>query len=711
MPEYPFLSPRLAALREHALCTTGRGGFPDRAGADYDTYAEIVERYAAHCRVEIRPEELVVGGGGPVSGAAEVELQQLFARVRKLPFSETLGTLQRRGLVIPCGNHAVIDYRRALDEGLGALRSRLAATARRAAPERKNLYAAWQRIAAAHAHWIRRYAECARRDADRCDAPGRRGELERIANDCDYLADRAPETFRQACQLLCFVYYFAPDSPGRIDQLLIDFYRRDLAAGRISRDDAREVLGCLWIIFFECLGCDHPRGGATHLALGGVTPDGRDAVNEISELICEVAGTLRLIRPQIAIRCQPGLTPRNFLRRAVALLRENFGSPDFCNDAAIVPALEALGIRTADARDYCPSGCHEIIIAGRSHMGALEGEFNLPLLLRCALGLDPRPGGAPAAAEEFADFAGLWRRWREILDELIDAIAHGSYELDQGRAHTSWGLAAALFTDDCIARGLTPAQGGAVYNGCNWDAIGIANLTDALAALKQLVFDQRKVTLAEFRAALAADWQDEYAALRRQIERDVPHFGNDRSEVDAIAADIVRACVESFARHTPYRGGKYNLGTLAGYENAHAVFGECTGATPEGRRAGKAFAASLGPVPGRDRSGVTAMLRSVASLPSACLPTSTTVNINFDMALLSDRDGIDRVAGLIEGYFAAGGIELQPTVIDPALLREAQLRPEEYAGLTVRVAGYSARFTTLAPEVQEEIIARTWNCA
>ncbi|MBM4049183.1 MAG: hypothetical protein FJ279_29130, partial [Planctomycetes bacterium] len=267
-------------------------------------------------------------------------------------------------------------------------------------------------------------------------------------------------------------------------------------------------------------------------------------------------------------------------------------------------------------------------------------------------------------------------------------------------------LAASLVVNDCIEKCQGYTQGGARYNFCNWDAIGIANLADSLVAIRKLVFEGRALTLAALVEALRANW-DGHEPLRKRIVNQLPHFGNDDDSADAVATQIVETLDQVLKRRTPFRGGHYTLGTLAGGENMHIEFGRLTGATPDGRRDGEPLADTIGPAQGRDRAGITAMLNSVAKLPHRLLPTSTTLNVKLDPKLLASEDGVEKVAALIQSHFLSGGQQFQFNLVTREMLLEAKRCPEKYGNLMVRVAGYSAPFTSLWEDLQEEIIART----
>ncbi|MBM3501659.1 MAG: hypothetical protein FJX74_23650, partial [Armatimonadetes bacterium] len=308
-------------------------------------------------------------------------------------------------------------------------------------------------------------------------------------------------------------------------------------------------------------------------------------------------------------------------------------------------------------------------------------------------------------------FEGLWRRLEASMDLVAEAAHLSAVGRDQAAAEAPGGnLAASLVVQDCIERCLGYTQGGARYNFCNWDIIGTANLVDSLVAVRRLVFEEQSLTLAELTQILAEDWAG-HELLRQRIRSEFPHFGNQEPETDALASHCIERFDAILKRRTPYRGGVYILGTTAGGENMHIEFGRITGATPDGRCAGEPVADSLGAAQGRDRAGVTRLLNSVASLPHCLLPTATTLNVKLDPKLLDTEAGVDAVAALIRSHFSAGGQQLQFTFVNREMLLDAKARPDLYRNLMVRVAGYSAPFTSLWEDMQDEIIARTEHTA
>jgi formate C-acetyltransferase len=304
-------------------------------------------------------------------------------------------------------------------------------------------------------------------------------------------------------------------------------------------------------------------------------------------------------------------------------------------------------------------------------------------------------------------FEVLWARLQETMELVAEAAHQSAIGRDAKAAEDPGGnLPGSLVVADCIeeCRGYT--QGGARYNFCNWDIVGTANLVDALATIRQLVFEERFVTLTELAEILQADWEG-YEPLRQRVLRDLPHFGNEDALTDALAGQVIETFDVIMKRRTPFRGGCYILGTLAGGENMHIEFGRVTGATPDGRRAGEPVADSVGAAQGRDRAGVTGLLNSVAGLPHHLLPTATTLNVKLDPRLMLSDEGLEAVVSLIDAHFRAGGPQLQFAFVNREILREARAHPERHRHLMVRVAGYSAPFTSLWEDLQDEIIART----
>jgi len=673
--------------------------------------AQALAHYWRNRPIAIFEGELLVGSRAGLAYGAERSKPHSFGRqpfAPPWPMAENVGALFREGVLSPAGNHTTLDYEAILAGGFEGLLARIERRRAELSPgegDKRDFLDALRIVAEGYIALCRRYADQAGDGLKAALQTGRLKELERIAEHCRRVVAEPPRTFWEACQALWFAFLFAPDAPGRVDLYLAPFYERDVAAGTLTREFAKELLACLWLKVFEWMGAEAAVAAHQHLTLGGVKPGGSDASSEVTWLCLEATEELRVQRPQVGFRWHRG-TPPALLRRAVHTLRSQGGSPDFCSDESIVPALVRLGVAAEDARDFSLSGCHEVIVTGKAQMGAVEGFINLPKLLRGVLGLEPALNGA-AALDSLDSFEKLYAAVERAMEFAFAGAHEYSLDRDRRQADIPGGiLTASLVTNDCIERCRGYTQGGARYNFCNWDAIGIVNLADSLMAIRRLAYGEKALSLAELADILRANWEG-HEDLRRRVLNKLPHFGNDDAEADALAAHIVASLDAILRRRTPFRGGLYILGTLAGGENMHIEFGRVTGATPDGRKAGEPLADSLAAAQGRDRRGVTAMLNSVASLPHRLLPTSTTVNVKLDPRLLESDAGIEKVAALIEAHFRSGGQQLQFNFYDRETLLAAKRRPEEHAGLMVRVAGYSAPFISLWEDLQDEIIART----
>ena len=700
--------PEAGDLKEESLATTEGEPAVMRE-------AKAFAHYCRHRTIVIHPGELIVGSQSCLEyDPVEITVPQIFGRqLFACPWevSEEVGRLFREGLLNGAGNHTTMDYQTIFAVGFEGLIEKIDERMSRLpdgdpdVDEKRHFLQALQIVAAGYVDFCRRHADCALALAREEEDEERRRELETIAAHCHRVPARPPTSFREACQAIWFCFFFLPDAPGRVDQYLYPFYQQDLDRGTITPNDARELLSCLWIRYFEFAGAQAAVSAHQHLTLGGVQPDGSDASNALTYLCLDVTETLQLQRPQVGLRWNAD-TPPELLERAVRALRNRSGNPDFCNDEQIVPALVHVGVAPEDARDFSLSGCHEVIVTGKAQMGSVEGFINMPKLLRLALGLEPELG--PGADLESIDTEEkLW----EALEDAMEFVAEGAHQASLARdaraaAEPGGNLAASLVVSDCIENGRGYTQGGARYNFCNWDIIGIANLVDSLVVIRRFVFASGMLKMVELAEMMRRNWSCS-ETLRQQAVNRYPHFGNDLEEVDEMAVRLIETFSAILKKRTPFRGGEYILGTTAGGENMHVEFGRVTGATPDGRRDGEPLADSLGAAQGRDRQGVTALLNAVARLPHSLLPTATTLNVKLDPHLIADETGVAKIAALIRGHFLAGGQQCQFNLVDREMLLEAKRNPEQYGDLMVRVAGYSAPFTSLWEDLQDEIIART----
>jgi formate C-acetyltransferase len=573
------------------------------------------------------------------------------------------------------------------------------------------------RFAVRHAEYAQ---ELARTERD----PARRRELEEIAEICLRIPAHAPRTFREALQYYWFVHLgvvmelnpWDAFNPGRLDQHLWPFYERDLAAGRLTREDARELLQCFWVKFNNQPA--PPKVGVTaaesatytdfaNINSGGVREDGSDGVNELSYLVLEVIDEMRLVQPSSNIQLS-ARNPESFLRAAMKVIRKGWGQPSIFNHDMVVEELLRQGKSIEDARNGGTSGCVETGAFGKESY-VLTGYFNLPRILELTLhgGVDPRTGKQLGLATGDAASLDSYERLRDAFERqvrhFVDVKLRGNQIIERLYAEHLPTPFLSILIDDCVARGKDYADGGARYNTNYIQGVGIGTLADCLSALKTHVFDDRTIGLAELVRALDADFEGQ-ERLRLLLANRTPRYGNDDDRAD----ELMREGFEIFYRAVNGRkntkGGVYRVNLLP--TTCHVYFGSVTGATPDGRRAGKPLSEGISPVQGADRKGPSAVVRSAAKMDHA-RTGGTLLNQKLTPHLLEGEAGLAAAAGLVRTYFTLGGHHIQFNVVDAATLRRAQEHPEEHRDLIVRVAGYSDYFCDLGKDLQDEIISRT----
>jgi formate C-acetyltransferase len=572
--------------------------------------------------------------------------------------------------------------------------------------------------------FAQRHADLARSQAETETDPQRRAELLKIADVCSWVPANAPRDFWEAlqmywwCHLAVITELNGWDSfnPGHLDHHLEPFYRAGLAAGTLTRESAKELLECWWVKFNN-----HPappKVGVTaaesgtytdfcNINLGGVRPDGSDAVNEVSYLLLEVIDEMHLLQPSNNIQLSRR-NPDHFLQAACRVIRQGYGFPSVFNADAVIAEMLRQGKSLADAREAGTSGCVEAGCFGKEAY-VLTGYLNLPKLVELTLhdGYDPRTGRqlGPRTGDPrgFASFDEVFAAWEAQLRWCVDLKVRGNQLIERMYASNAPAPFLSLLIDDCIAQGRDYNNGGPRYNTTYIQGVGIGTTTDALAAIAEHVFARGTVSMAELLAALDTDFAGAEPLQALLLNRS-PKYGND----DEAADRIMRACFEAYYQAVEGRpntkGGQYHIDMLP--TTCHVYFGQVLGASADGRRAGVPVSEGISPVQGADRRGPTAVLKSAAKMDH--LRTGgTLLNLKFTPRVLADETGIDHMAGLIRGYFGLNGHHVQFNVVTADTLRAAQAHPEQHRDLIVRVAGYSDYFCDLSRALQDEIIERT----
>ncbi|MDH7485780.1 MAG: glycyl radical protein [Anaerolineae bacterium] len=569
-----------------------------------------------------------------------------------------------------------------------------------------------------------RHAEKARELAQQETDPQRRKELERIAEVCTHVPAHAPRDFWEALQYYWFVHLGVTTelnpwdafNPGKLDQHLYPFYKKGLEEGTLSREQAEELLQCFWIKFNNQPA--PPKVGVTaaesstytdfaQINLGGVKPDGTDAVNELTYLILDVIEEMRLLQPSSSIQVSKK-NPDRFIKRAAQIIRTGFGQPSVFNSDLVVQELVRQGKSLADARCGGTSGCVETGAFGKESY-ILTGYFNMPKVLELTLnnGVDPRTGrrigletGDP---RQFETFEELFEAYRKQLNTFVDIKVRGNNVIERLYARYIPAPFLSLLIDDCIAKGKDYHDGGARYNTTYIQGVGLGTMTDALTAIKYHVFDQKTLSMEALLAALRDNFEG-HERVRQMLLNKTPKYGNDDDYADAMMVDVFEAYFQAVDGRKNTKGGTYHINLLP--TTVHVYFGSVVGATPDGRRAWTPLSEGVSPVQGADRRGPTAVIKSVAKMDHV-RTGGTLLNQKFTPQLLKDDAGLDKLVQLIRTYFKLDGHHIQFNVVDAATLRAAQANPEQYRNLIVRVAGYSDYFCDLGKALQDEIIART----
>lgn len=618
--------------------------------------------------------------------------------------------------------------------------------------------------------YANRYAKLALEMAEKCTDPQRKAELLVIASNCSKVPAKGATNFWEACQSFWFVQQLLQMessghsiSPGRFDQYMYPYYKKDIESGAITRTAAQELIDCIWVKLNDL---NKVRDAASaegfagyslfqNLIVGGQNKDGEDMTNDLSFMCIEASMHVHLPAPSLSIRVWNG-SPHDLLIKAAELTRTGIGLPAYYNDEVIIPALQNRGLSLADAREYNIIGCVEPQKAGKTEGWHDAAFFNMcrPLELVFANGMDQGemvgiPTGDVTRMETFDEFYDAYKKQMEYC---ISLLVNADNAIDVAHAKRCPLPFLSSMIDDCIKRGKTVQEGGAVYNFTGPQGFGIANMADSLYAIRQLVYQEKKFTMEELKEALAWNYGkglDEQSVrdittgiLREMTESgakvdadtasavlksvmnaqmspekmaryqeihdmiaEVPKFGNDLPEVDYFARDVAYTYTRPLQNFKNPRGGQYQAGLYP--VSANVPLGGQTGATPDGRYAHTPVADGVSPSAGKDVNGPTAAASSVAKLDHFIVSNGTLFNQKFHPSALSGREGLEKFVALIRSYFDQKGMHMQFNVVSRETLLDAQAHPENYKHLVVRVAGYSALFTTLSKSLQDDIIRRT----
>lgn len=618
--------------------------------------------------------------------------------------------------------------------------------------------------------YAHRYSMLALEEAKNCSDKNRQKELLEIARICAKVPAKPADTFYEACQSFWFVQMLLQTessghsiSPGRFDQYMYPYYEKDRKESGLTREFAQELIDCIWVKLNDL---NKVRDAASaegfagyslfqNLIVGGQNEYGVDVTNDLSAMCLEASMHVMLPAPSLSIRVW-NKTPDALMIKAAELTRTGIGLPAYYNDEVIIPSMLNMGVTIEDARNYCIIGCVEPQAPGKTYGWHDAAFFNMcrPLEMVFSNGMDKgvQVGLKTGRVEDMKSFDELFDAYKTQMEYFIKLLVNSDNAIDVAHMERCPLPFQSCMMDDCIKRGISIEEGGAHYNFTGPQGFGIANMSDALWVIKKLVFEQRKYTLSDFKRAMEDNFgkgltidriteltkeialniaaagknvgeaevaqifdtvknttiSEKDAAFYEQMLKDiadVQKYGNDDDEVDMFAKEVAYTYTRPLLKYTNPRGGRFQAGLYP--VSANVPLGAQTGATPDGRLAGTPIADGIGPAAGRDINGPTSTLNSVAKIDHGIASNGTLLNQKFHPSALSGIEGLQKFASMIRAYFDQKGMHVQFNVVSRETLLDAQAHPEKYKGLVVRVAGYSALFTTLSKSLQDDIINRT----
>jgi len=614
--------------------------------------------------------------------------------------------------------------------------------------------------------FAKRYARLALEMAEKCTNQERKLELLHIAKNCANVPENGAQSFYEACQSFWFVQLLIQTesnghsiSPGRFDQYMYPYYKADMDAGKITPEEAQELVDCVWVKlndFTKVRDKASAEGFAGYslfqnLIAGGQDKYGEDATNDLSFMCIQASMHVGLPQPSLSVRIW-NKTPHDFMMKAAELTRTGIGLPAYYNDEVIIPSLMSRGLTLQDARDYNIIGCVEPQKSGKTQGWHDAAFYNMlrPLELVFSQGMESgeRVGPDTGDVTGFKTFDEFYNAYKAQSDYMVKLLVNADNAIDIAHSSICPLPYLSSMVNDCIKNGRTVEEGGAVYNFSGPQGFGVANMADAMFAVKKLVFDEKKLTMQELKDALTnnfgvdlcpktitkkvalalaekgvelteekikeiyltAEKNTDMAAVEkynniREMILEVPKYGNDSSEVDALAREVAYVYTKEIEKYKNPRGGQFQAGLYP--VSANVPLGAQTGATPDGRLAFAPIADGVSPTAGRDVNGPTASANSVSKLDHYIASNGTLFNMKFHPSALKGQSGLESFCHFVRTYFDQKGSHMQFNVVSRETLIDAQKHPENYKNLVVRVAGYSALFTTLSRSLQDDIINRT----
>lgn len=677
--------------------------------------------------VDILPDELIVGARWQTAmsaGLNEKEAEEFRKKHHKLlDGGRKYLKIGLSSANASCG-HVVVNHKTVLQNGLKGVKEeaekRLEETW---APEKKDFYRAIIITCDAACDFAHRYAEEARELAKEEEDPKRKEELIKIAENCDWVPYDSPRTYWEALQAIWFNHmlimisenYPGPGTSfGRLDQILYPFYKKDVEEGKLTKEWAKELFQSFCVKPNYSYDKSSIGPGGRHAwdgqlwTVGGCGPNGEDQTNELTYLLLDAFFEINMLEPKLNVRTHSG-SPKKLLMKLADITRNSQGAPFIINfDKAVIEALEIDGVTHEEATDYAPIGCMENSIRG-SQAGTVDIHFSQvkPLEFVLNRGKDFLTGkqitfdtGDPADFKSFDEVMDAYKKQLLASMKLMIEQECDAWVLRGKHMPTPF---LSIFIKGCMGDGKDVKSGGGRYNPTTFNGLGIATVADALAAIKKVVFDDKKATMKELVEACQTNWEGKEEL--RKLCLSAPKFGNDDDYVDSIARDIMTFWALEVKKHITPTGKRFRAGYLSW--NHFVYDGGYTMATPDGRKLGDHLSNAVGPHQGRDFKGPTAAIKSIGKLNLVLVPSGGSYTWTINPATMKTDEKLEKFVGLMRAYNELGGTAWQTNCISPDTLRDAQKHPENYQNLLVRITGYNAYFVTIGRGLQDEIIART----
>ena len=653
-------------------------------------------------------------------------------------FMET-GVFGMEGKLNAGDAHLAVNYEKVLKEGLKGYEERtraLKAGLDLADPESIDKYVFYKAVLIvieAVRGFAQRYSDLAAKMAEQETDPARKAELEEMARICARVPYEPAASFKEAVQSVWFIQLILQIesnghslSYGRFDQYMYPYFINDLKSERITRAEALELLTCLWI---KTLTINKVRSQAHTLSsagspmyqnvtIGGQTTDKKDAVNELSFLVLQSVAQTRLTQPNLTVRYHANLN-KAFFDECIEVMKLGFGMPAFNNDEIIIPSFISWGVKEEDAYSYSAIGCVETAVPGKWGYRCTGMSYvNFPRLLLCAMnnGVDLTSGKRFTKGygyfTEWKDFDELMSVWDKTVREFTRYSVIVENAIDKASERDVPDILCSALTDDCIGRGRTIKEGGAVYDFISGLQVGIANMADSLEAIKKLVYTEKKITAEQLWNAILDDFRSEENRRIQELLIDAPKYGNDNDEVDQLVVDAYESYLDEIRKYPNTRYARGPIGGIryGGTSSISANVGQGMGtmATPDGRNAREPLAEGCSPAHNADKNGPTAVFKSVAKLPTEKITGGVLLNQKMTPQMLSSEENKQKLEMLLRAFFnRLHGYHVQYNIVSKETLLDAQAHPEKHKDLIVRVAGYSAFFNVLSRKTQDDIIGRT----